>query len=347
MEIGAKIKTLRQSLEMTQEALAEKLAVSSQAVSKWENGTCAPDIYMLPKLSVVFGVTIDELFDLTADEKLNRIENMLCNETDISDETFRTTEQCLKDQLEKYPKKARVYSLLGRLFHNRMMSDSEKVSSYARTAIKLMPEEKDAQWLLQKAEGAAVTDWNVKQHNKTIEFYSEMVEKRPEIARNYLYLMDNLLLDRRTAEAKDILERYRKAAGHQEMQLLIYEARIAECAGQFEAADEFMAKLLETFGDNSGALFDAAGFYADRCEYDRAMELFEASYEKAEKPRFTDELSAMAIIYEIKKQYGEAVKCHERILKALNEEWGITEGAGIDEERSEIERLKYLSQKNK
>lgn len=70
MELGNKIKNLRLHAGVTQEMLADELGVSFQTISKWENSVCAPDISMLPKLSVYFGVTIDELFDLTIDKKL-------------------------------------------------------------------------------------------------------------------------------------------------------------------------------------------------------------------------------------------------------------------------------------
>ena len=63
MNIGDKIKDLRKSRKMTQEQLAEYLLVSSQAVSKWETGASSPDIDMLPRLAVFFGVSIDELMD--------------------------------------------------------------------------------------------------------------------------------------------------------------------------------------------------------------------------------------------------------------------------------------------
>ena len=46
---------------MTQDALAEQLGVTAQAVSKWENDQSCPDITMLPKLAKIFGITTDEL----------------------------------------------------------------------------------------------------------------------------------------------------------------------------------------------------------------------------------------------------------------------------------------------
>ena len=46
---------------MSQVGLAEKLDCSRQVISKWENGTTAPDAEMLQKYSELFGVSIDYL----------------------------------------------------------------------------------------------------------------------------------------------------------------------------------------------------------------------------------------------------------------------------------------------
>lgn len=61
--IGTFILEQRQRLHMTQAELAEKLHVTSQAVSKWENGRGIPDIDLLKKLSECFGVDIAEIID--------------------------------------------------------------------------------------------------------------------------------------------------------------------------------------------------------------------------------------------------------------------------------------------
>ena len=60
-EIGARIEKLRKKSGMTQQALAEQLDVTDKAVSKWENGAGYPDITVLPKISSLFGVTVDYL----------------------------------------------------------------------------------------------------------------------------------------------------------------------------------------------------------------------------------------------------------------------------------------------
>ena len=58
----------RKALGLTQQALASRLDVSSQAVSKWEKGTSCPDIELLPELAFVLGTTVDALLGYRADD---------------------------------------------------------------------------------------------------------------------------------------------------------------------------------------------------------------------------------------------------------------------------------------
>ena len=60
--IGKKLYDLRKQSGFTQDYVAEKLGVSAQAVSKWENDIACPDIMTLPNIAEIYGITIDELF---------------------------------------------------------------------------------------------------------------------------------------------------------------------------------------------------------------------------------------------------------------------------------------------
>ena len=57
--LGTKIAEYRKLKKMTQEELASKLNVSSQAVSKWENDLSIPDLQILIELSDIFNVSLD------------------------------------------------------------------------------------------------------------------------------------------------------------------------------------------------------------------------------------------------------------------------------------------------
>ena len=60
--LAENIQKFRKQKGLTQEELADKLGVTYQAVSKWENAKSAPDIFFLPQLADVFGCSIDGLF---------------------------------------------------------------------------------------------------------------------------------------------------------------------------------------------------------------------------------------------------------------------------------------------
>ncbi|MEG0546959.1 MAG: helix-turn-helix transcriptional regulator [Oscillospiraceae bacterium] len=64
--IGKKLFELRKQFGLTQDLVAEKLGVSPQAVSKWENDLACPDIMLLPQIAKLYSITVDELF--TADD---------------------------------------------------------------------------------------------------------------------------------------------------------------------------------------------------------------------------------------------------------------------------------------
>ena len=69
LNFGGKIKQLRRSRDLTQEALADALGISAQSISKWECAYGYPDITQLPAIANFFGVTIDELLNNDADGK--------------------------------------------------------------------------------------------------------------------------------------------------------------------------------------------------------------------------------------------------------------------------------------
>ena len=68
MTFGEKLSSLRKQANLTQSDLAEKLNVSRQAITKWENGTGLPDLDNIKKLSSIFNTSIDELLDYKAEE---------------------------------------------------------------------------------------------------------------------------------------------------------------------------------------------------------------------------------------------------------------------------------------
>lgn len=61
LTLGRRIQALRKAQGLTQDALAERMDVTPQAVSKWENDLSCPDIMSLPRLAKELQTTIDAL----------------------------------------------------------------------------------------------------------------------------------------------------------------------------------------------------------------------------------------------------------------------------------------------
>ena len=81
MKIGGYIQHLRKAAGLTQKDLAEKLGVSFQAVSKWENGDALPDTGLLLDLCDALNTTVDKLLNggsvVLSGRRLMRLEDVI------------------------------------------------------------------------------------------------------------------------------------------------------------------------------------------------------------------------------------------------------------------------------
>ena len=84
LNIGMKIRELRHRNGRTQEALAEALGVTSQAVSRWESGGSYPDMEMMPAIANYFHVSIDALFGYY-DDREDKIKTILDRASSLID----------------------------------------------------------------------------------------------------------------------------------------------------------------------------------------------------------------------------------------------------------------------
>ncbi len=324
MELGKRIRQLRIKSGMTQENLAEKAGVSPQAVSKWENAVAMPDISILPLLAEIFGVSIDDLFDLTAVQRMNRIENRMDREEDLPLEVFREYEEFLKEQLGSKQNKDRAANLLAHLYFHRSETYARKASRFARESIRQAPDEKGCQWILSRTDGHAVWDWNISNHTGAIDFYRGLAEENPESRLVHLYLLDNLIADHRADEAEEVLQRMRGMKDSRPLLNEIYRAHIALARYDEPEADRIIEQLTADHGDDPVVLFEAAQYYAQKCDYENAITYYERSFENEKRrPRFQDELMGIADIWQIRGDYKKAAETYGRIIGLLENEWGM------------------------
>ncbi len=72
LTIGENIRNFRKKNDLTQDALADRLGVTYQSISRWENGTTYPDLELIPAIAEVLAVTVDELLGMPQIEKEKR-----------------------------------------------------------------------------------------------------------------------------------------------------------------------------------------------------------------------------------------------------------------------------------
>ena len=348
MELGKKIRQLRFKAGLTQEQLADKLGIGPQSVSKWENAASMPDITTLPLLAEIFGISIDDLFDLTSEQRLNRIENSLDITEELPQDLFREYEDFLKTQLDDAGNGQRAKSLIAYLYWHRMNSNAQKAAKYAKDAIRTAPGVKDCQWVLDRAEGHTAWDWNISNHTKAIEFWLSVVKENPEVRLPYLYLIDNLLADHRADEAEKYLERASRLPDARPVMVQVYRAGIALARFDEKTADGIIEELVKTHPEDDVCLFEAAQYYAKKCDWLKAIALYEQAFEKStRRPRFTDELMAISDIYEIMGEYRKAAEAQDRIIDLLENDWHFTEDTGLKHAQDEKARLLAKAEKAK
>lgn len=334
MQLANKIKQLRIKCGYTQEELASKIGVSSQAISKWENQITAPDIALLPVLSEVFGVTIDELFDLSIEQKLERIETKLDVEEELTAREFEDIESFLKGQLNQKENVQKVNYLLAYLYTHRLMSDSKKISKYGREAIRLDPGKREnTQWMVSKAEAGCCWDWDINNHTGLIKFYKEVADANPDVIETYHHLIWNLIDDNRLEEASRYIDKleelYSKLEEKKPNHVIIvgaYRASIELKRHNQEAADKIMDDLAKEYGECDGYLFEMAQYYTKNGRYEEAIQLYEDSFNKDKKrPRYSDALLGKIDIYDILGDIDKEIETYDRLLKLYKEEWKMSE----------------------
>ena len=340
MEIGNQIKALRQTRGITQETLAEKLGVSAQAVSKWERNSSTPDIQMLPDLSAFFGVTIDQLFALSDETRLERIQNMVWDERVLDPAVVEAERGFLLDMARREPEKGRPYELLAEMENHLAKYHRERAAEYAKTALSRDPELKDAHCELTEAMDGDAFDWYYGNHHKLIEWYKCFVKKNPTVVRGYLWLLDQLMDDYRFEEAREYIEKL--ACTGASVQTALYTAALYWYEGNREKAHELWSEMEERYADNWEVFYRIAEFKSRECDYEGAKEYFRKSFSMMERPKWLDPLDAIAQLCEMMGDISGAVETLEEILLVSREDWGSISGESVDQYRREIRRLKEL-----
>ena len=102
MSLGEKLANLRKNAKLTQAELGEKLNISAQAISKWENNTSEPDIATLKKLADIYGIKVADIIEP---------ENKASHEESEKEEKSKLYEGLYDIYLTEYPKDQKIMTI--------------------------------------------------------------------------------------------------------------------------------------------------------------------------------------------------------------------------------------------
>lgn len=128
MKLGNNLFQARKKVGLSQEAVAEKLGVSRQTISKWETDETLPDIYQSKKLSNIYNISLDDLIEF--DVELNEIEKAIENSDEKRDAKIDWTKAWGKKYpiLVTYQKEVNITKYAKEI--RRLFNDLEKEYGY-------------------------------------------------------------------------------------------------------------------------------------------------------------------------------------------------------------------------
>ena len=332
MEMGKEIRRLRNDRGLTQEALAAALNVTAQTVSKWECGNSIPDVQLLPEIAVYFGVSIDQLFAMSPEQQMERIENHIYDRGMFTEAEERQLEQQLGVFAEDPALEGRAKLLLTKLYNNQAEQYRLLAVEMGKEAVEKTGGGHDAVSELANAWGSYMPDWNVRNHHALIDWFSDYCRRHPDNRAALMWLLDNLIDDRRLDEAREWLEKF-SVLDHS-FRTPMYRFLIAQAAGE-QAEAEKQLQALEAMAESEWCCASTLGdIYTQRQEYDRAIDWYRKGQELQPAPKFTDSAMCIAHICEIRGDKAGAIAAYREQLRLMREDWGIVSG----EERDAVER---------
>ncbi len=338
MEIGNQIKAFRIRRGITQEAMAQHLGVTPQAISKWERGVATPDIALLPQLSAYFGVTIDELFALSDETRMDRIQNMLWDVRFLNPADVENERQFLLEKARREPTNPDIHCMLAQIELHLAQEHKLKAREYALEIIRRAPEIPYVGFMyLSKAMDGANYDPRFNLQNALIDIYKTHLAQYPGCVDTYQWLIGQLIADHRLEEARRFCTELASYEGG--YTLTVQQIRLALAEHKIDEARKMWEQMALDYPENFTVWQWIGDFQTQIGAYKDAKISYRRSIDLLKPPRYIDPIVALALVCEMDGDYAGAVEARKLELEISEKEWDSATGESVDAIRREIERL--------
>ena len=337
LNIGSAIRRLRTEHSVTQEELAEYLGISFQAVSKWETGTTMPDITLLPRLSAFFGVRIDELFSVSHEDELERIDLMLQRE-EMTDQNYAYAKRVLDGILRENPEDVEAVKRYARVYLAKTNTDLLAAGRMVEKAMEISPLDEEIYTLYRAVRGGSEykfhsdNDWFI----RVCEPYAR---KHPRNSGLYRMLIEAMISKKYFDRAEELMNAARFENENRYLKEILL-GDIALAGGNEQKALEIWNAVPK---DDWLGQYEAGERFNRLNQYEKAIECFRLAYAAQTLPHKMDMLYSLAFLYKKLGRYAEAKKEWELIAETLRTEYGMAEeDKDLQWPRREIAQLEAL-----
>lgn len=335
MNIGSVIKKLRTAQGVTQEDLAEYLGISYQAVSKWETGVGLPDITLLPRIAVFFGVRIDELFSINHEDEMERIRYILDYEK-MNDGNFAYAKKTLDAMLSENSKNVEAIKTYAKVILNKSNEELLAAGKLLEKAMETSPLDDEVYGLYRAVRGGGVYKYH-SDNDWFIRVCEPYAKKYPQNEGLCNHLVEAMLGQHYFDKAEEIIHTMQPADEQAFMkEILLGDVQVKR--GNAKAAKEIWATVSK---EDWRAQYEVGERLNRLNEYEDAIVCFNRAFELQKAPkRALDMVYSLAFLYKKLGRYAEAIQSWECILLVLEEDYGLTEGNDVEWANSEIKQLK-------
>ena len=332
LKLGAAIKKLRTDKGVTQEALADYIGVSFQAVSKWETDTTMPDITLLPKLAVFFGVRIDDLFSVNTDDELERIDHILWHEG-LTDESYSYAKHTLDSILRSNENDVGALKRYAQLYMIQNGKNNRAACKMLEKAMVSAPLDEQIFFIYRQICGG--DNYSVRSGNDGfIRVCEPYAKKYPENERLREQLADAMIEMRYFDRAEEYIALMR---AHGQSALADIFSGDIELARDNIASATALWLSVDTH-DHKGQ-YEVGERFNRLGDYDSAIKCFENSFAAAEVPRNLSAVYSLAFLYAKLGRNEKAIESWRLILDVLASDYKITDGEEANWPKREIEKL--------